>query len=195
VRSPEPNLPPHASSSVNRPAAPPAGDGMGWPDALIHLGEQLRADAAHLAERYPADPKRLAAVSLAISLARGARSAPPTSRRAVGRHGPAIRAALLVGCLCGAGWSCYRSLAPHGLPFQGDFQPGGPAGAGEQAGSQPDSSTARLATSAHPPLAAPSDTTPAEILFLQNVSGPELEGVLDLLEHEHAEAPRFRLSI
>lgn|GEM_PF-6179385 len=195
MRSSEPNLPPDASSSVTRPAGPPSGHGTRLPDDLIHLGQQLHADATRLAERYPADPKRLAAVRLAISLARDARSAPPTRRRASGGHGPAIRAALAAFCLCGAGWWCYRSLAPHELPFRGGFQPWGPATAGKQAASQSDASTARLATSAHAPSAAPQDTTPGGFLFLQNVSGPELEGVLDLMEREHAEAPRFRLSI
>jgi len=142
------------------------------PDDLAALGEQLRDDAAYLAERYPARRDVAAA---------------GTARRAAAARRPrrmwlaAASAAAIVLLLAGSftAWRWVSRQSP------GDNVTAGVPVTAPSAEVQPEGETPRAT---HPTPV--SNDVPAAVLptvpavFLQNVSGPELEGMLDLMEHE-----------
>lgn len=146
----------------------PDGD-LDLPADLAAMAEQLADDAAHLATRYPAD--RTPQVALAAELVESAER--------IKRHSRPRKSLLLTATVAGAGLA---SLALLGLSIalawrEAETAPRGPSLA--------ETAIPRVPLNPQPEHAAVSVPAPAAAtLSVGELSGPELEALLDLLGSE-----------
>ncbi|MCA9268891.1 MAG: hypothetical protein KDA41_10500, partial [Planctomycetales bacterium] len=180
---------PAADARGEQLPAPPLWDdaeALELPDGLAAIAEQLRDDAIHLAACHPAD-----ATPQQRAIACGLDSPPPKwrwLRRAARWSGVAAAIALAP-----AGWLMVQALRESPTPVVETARSDAPPRAGglRVRTLQGDAalSAVRPAEEASPGLREIPSATPRVVpaAFLQEVSGPELEGMLDLLEQDDAE--------
>ena len=169
--------------SIVRPEEPVWNDGelLDLPDDLSALAEQLRDDAVYLAEKHPAD-----ATSEERELAwkEFVESKSTTPTYAFGRRWVTAAAALAVLFAVG-GWALYMNQ-PSGI----DPNTHAAGEAATAAVSTPDRtpSADNLKQTNPPKPVEPAADGPRLIpaSFLRDVSGPELDGMLDLLEEDES---------
>lgn len=146
----------------DEPPLTPAGD-IELPDDLIALAEQLGDDAAHLAASYPADFARAEKVSLAVELPAQTTARP---RITVVLLTAAVAAGLAISLsvpLVVSRWSANRA----GQPSVATVPQPAPA--------------AQSPREAAPPAEVKPVPSPTHsVLSLTELSGPELEALLDL---------------
>lgn len=178
-----------------------------WPVGHLALGEQLRDDATFLAERYPAGAPPALLLALADCLqeepAAEVAAAPIPASPEVAAPARSISwTALLAGVLAGVALVAVAVVfVPQWLPKE----EGNPVATGKESPAplkpmaKPE---ANLAAKIQPEPAAPKvietpvseeSGNPMTPAFFEELSGPEREGLLDLLEDQSQEKPRLSL--
>jgi hypothetical protein len=154
------------------------GPDLALPRELAALGDRLGREAESLAERYPAAAAEKG-MPAAVSVQDSADAHLAKTRR--WRVVVAVASSLAVAVsLAVAAW-----LAPAGRPVATQVEPAGPLSDGGRGAS------GHAAASSRPAAAAERPTGGA--IFLEHVSSPELEGLLDLLEHDSHDGPKLSI--
>lgn len=168
------------------------------PPEFAALAEQLTSDANHLAACYPAGAARLAPMALAAveatvepvtadsSIPSGSTSlaAPAFSMAAAGGLvGGIVALLLLMSSLAGRWGGDSPSESPLAGPTQPAFAPMATPGINPFAS----------APAALSPSLPAADPTEMPVRVLRGLTGPELEGLIDLLEHPEGEKPTLSI--
>ncbi len=181
--------------------AAPMPDDWQLPAELQQLGDQLRLDARKLAAQYPATPVSPIGVSPGGDSSVG-------KRAQAGRWTKAVAGLLASGLVLAAlgaagrvlewrrGASSVARESASSVPYNGVVvvPAGDAASPSSNEPSKPDAGSVGVGLSAGAPGAGNASEagdgrgTPTPVMFLQEVSGPELEGLLDLLEDDSGAA-------
>jgi hypothetical protein len=182
-----PKIVPEEDAGPTEPQFPDEGE-LDLPGELTLLADRLSREAAMLAERYPADePPALpqAEVRLAESEATQRTAAPSAADRGhAGRFfGPALAILLLISASAAVVW--------YGMN-NGESEQTGSDHSAWSVSFRPDTSPAQV-TENTPAITNPAPASLSPASFVHELTGPEMEGLLDLLERE--ETGDSRLSI